>query len=194
MVKAKRKDRKRIIEILTGAFEHHPYVDALRLQDEKKLLQINSVMSYAYEICKLYGKIVISDDGIGCALILYPDKFQLSLQKLYLDLILLFGPMGFVNAIKILKQQITIKKNYPSHIYLLWFIGVDSHYTNMGIGTDLMKDLIIDANLRKRPFCLNITSGELEWFKSYGFEVIKEINPNNHLLKLPSVHESAEVS
>ncbi|ETZ22774.1 GNAT family N-acetyltransferase [Pedobacter sp. V48] len=177
MIKAKIKDKERIIEILSQAFEQNPGVNAVITQDHKKTLRINCLMRYVYQLCYLFGKILISDDGMACALVLYPGRMKFSLRVIGWNLNLMCSVLGFDNALKILRQEALIRRQYPRNSYYLWFIGVDRSYTNMGIGSDLMEELIADADRRSRPICLETTSGQLNWFKKLGFELSDETAP-----------------
>lgn len=175
MIKARLKDKERVIEILSKAFEQNPGVNELIKQDHKKTLRINCFMRYIYQICFLFGKILISDDGMACALVLYPDRMKFSLRVIGWNLNLMCSVLGFEAALKILRQEALIKRQYPRDSYYIWFIGVDDTYKNMGIGSDLMEELIADADRRRRPMFLETAaSGQLNWFKKMGFELSSE--------------------
>lgn len=191
MIKAKRKDKERIIEILTKAFEQDPRVNNLIRQDDKKLVRIDRLMRYAYRICSISGKVLISDDGKACALVLYPDKKKSSIKAVYWKFSLLFGSLGFKSALKVLGREMMVSKHHSSNSYYIWFMGVDTDYANMGIGTDLMEELIADADRRKRPIHLEThLSANLDWFHKFGFEVFREIKLDSPLyfLRRKSFH------
>jgi len=182
MIKAKRKDKEFIIEMLTHAFEQNPGISYMVKDDARKLIRISHLMEYAYQICALFGKILISDDGKACALVLYPGKKRFSLRCCLLDLNLLFGKLGLKSALEVLNSRDVINRYHPKNSYHVWFIGVDPKYSNMGIGTDLMEEIIADADRRRKPIYLETyLSRNLQWFQKFGFEVFREINLGAHV-------------
>ncbi|HWW39323.1 GNAT family N-acetyltransferase [Pedobacter sp.] len=191
MIKAKRKDKEKIIQILTKAFEQNPRVNDLVKQDSKRLHRIDRLMRYAYNVCSVFGKVLVSDDGKACALILYPDRKQFSLKGVYWKMELLLGTVGFRSALKVLARETFVSKHHERYSYYIWFMGVDSEYVNMGIGTDFMDELIADADRRKRPIYLETHLPQnLAWFEKFGFEVFREIKLDSPLyfLRRKSFH------
>lgn len=172
MIAATKQDRQRVIDILSGAFNENKSVHYI-LKKSRKEQSIKRLMEYAFQVCLLYGKVFLSDDGAACALILLPDKKKSDLQSVSLDVKLVINCIGLSNLRKALRRENKISKLQEmdkDQIYYLWFIGVDIGQQNKGISTALLKEVMTDCRHMKRNIFLETsTTRNLPWYKKYGF-------------------------
>jgi ribosomal protein S18 acetylase RimI-like enzyme len=189
MILAKPDDKKLIVEILTAAFLENKSVNAIVPQDGLRLYRIHRLMDYSFEVCMLFGRVYLSDDRKGCALLVYPELKKVSLKSIWLDLKLVFGCTGFRGALMAMKREAKLKVFHPKErMAYLWFIGVDPKYQRFGLGKKLMEEVIVSCLQDNRPIYLETsTLSNLPWYKKFGFEVYHELDLNYRLffLRLP---------
>lgn len=171
-------NKQHFIDLLQVAFEDNQSVNYIVKQDQKSRDRKARLMEYAYTTCERYGKIINTEDGYGCALVLFPDQKKFSLQSLFLDLKLILGVTGLSRLFKILKREQLINAQHPhKRIYYLWFIAVDPAHQGKGLGTALLRKLIADANSMQRPFYLETsTLKNIPWYEKNGFQVFHELD------------------
>ncbi len=178
MIKATYSDKKLIVDILSTSFNDNKSVNYIVLQDEKRVQRIRNLMSYSFETCYRYGKVFLSDDRKGCALVLLPEKKKATLYSICLDLSLILFCTGLVNIKKIINRESKIKQfQIKGNIYYLWFIGVFPGEQKRGTGTQLLNDILEDANSEQRTFCLETsTLKNIPWYEKFGFHIYNELN------------------
>lgn len=178
MREARIEDKETIIDILSKAFDANQSVNYIIPQDKNRMHRIRGLMSYSYDICKLFGEVFITRDGKGCALVLFPDQKRFSLKGALLDLQLALGVIGIKNVYKAMKREMVIKKHQPdSKLYYIWFIGVAPVAQGTGIGSQLLSELIQRATGLKRTICLETsTLKNIPWYEKQGFKIYKEID------------------
>jgi len=171
-------NRSHFINILVDAFEQNLSVNYIIKQDQKRLTRIRKLMEYAYTICERYGKVVTTEDGSCCALILFPDQKKFSFSSVLLDLRLIFGVTGIRNLLKVTKRESRINEQHPNKsIYYLWFIAVNPGHQGKGLGSELLKALINDAKEMHRPFYLETsTLKNIPWYQKFGFQIYHELD------------------
>src|SRR5688572_4099269 len=94
MRRAVLSDRSTVVDILVRSFDDNKSVNHVIKQDAIRKRRINTLMAYSFDVCFKFGKIWISDDGAGCALVLYPDKRKTTIESLIWDVKLAFGAIG----------------------------------------------------------------------------------------------------
>ncbi|RYX87519.1 N-acetyltransferase [bacterium] len=178
MIKAGRKDKALIIDILSDAFDENQSVNYIVMQDEHRKVRIRALMNYSFEICYRFGAVYLSNDKTACALVLHPDQKKFSLATVWLDLKLVFNAIGLTRAAKAMSRENAIKSNYPKKpIYYLWFLGVLSPFQHTGTGTQLLKEVIKDSQTQKRPIYLETsTLKNIPWYQNNGFEIYNELD------------------
>lgn len=186
MIKAKYTDKNLVVDILTKSFATNQSVNYIVKQDKNKSKRIRYLMDYSFEVCYLFGDVFLSADKKACALVLYPDKKKTTVKSILLDAKLIFNCVGLQNIKKTLAREALIKKIQPKELmYYLWFIGVDLDFQNLGIGTDLLKDVMKDSDLKKRPIYLETsTLKNLPWYQKYGFQIYQELDLSYRLFFL----------
>jgi hypothetical protein len=178
MIKASRNHQSRVIEILTKSFEDNQSVNYIVKQDSKRSERIKALMDYSFEVCFMFGEVYLSDDQKGCALVLYPDQKSLSIKSALMDVQLLLNAIGLTRVGKAMSRESAIKSNYPKDpIYYLWFLGVINSDQNKGIGSQLLKEIIIDSQKQHKPIYLETsTIKNIPWYKKFGFSIYNELD------------------
>lgn len=178
MIKASRNHKSRVIEILTKSFEDNQSVNYIVKQDSKRAERIKALMDYSFEVCFMFGEVYLSDDQKGCALILYPDQKSFSIKSTLMDVQLLLNAIGLTRVGKAMSRETAIKSNYPKDpIYYLWFLGVINSDQNKGIGSQLLKEIIIDSQKQHKPIYLETsTVKNIPWYKKFGFSIYNELD------------------
>lgn len=178
MIKASKNHKSRVIEILTKSFEDNQSVNYIVKQDSKRAERIKALMDYSFEVCFMFGEVYLSDDQKGCALILYPDQKSFSIKSTLMDMQLLLNAIGLTRVGKAMSRETAIKSNYPKDpIYYLWFLGVINSDQNKGIGSQLLKEIIIDSQKQHKPIYLETsTIKNIPWYKKFGFSIYNELD------------------
>lgn len=135
-------------------------------------------MEYSFDICYLFGRVLLSDDRKGCALIVLPEKKKTTFRSVLLDLKLIFSCIGLSNVKKAMKRETMIKAFQPKEpICYLWFIGVEPNEQNKGIGSNLLVEIMKESESDKRTICLETsTPKNLPWYQKFGFTIYNELN------------------
>ena len=190
MIKATHDDKKLIVELLSGSFEHNQSVNYIIRQDTKKPERIRALMEYSIEICSLFGEVWLSDDKEACALILFPHEKKTTFRSIYLDLKLIFRAIGLGGIGKTMKREALIKEKQPKEkMAYLWFIGVNPMYQHTGIGSSLLTEVIADSEVKGLPVFLETsTLQNLPWYKRFGFHIYDELNLTYKLYFLKRDH------
>lgn len=105
MIRAEYKDRDRVVDILASSFDDNKSVNYVIPQIKDRKQRIKRLMEYSFDVCYLSGKVFLSEDRKGCALILLPDKKKTNIQSVWLDLKLIFTCIGLFNIKKALWRE-----------------------------------------------------------------------------------------
>ena len=139
MKNAKSTDKNLVIELLESSFDTNMSVNYIIPQNQNRAKRKRALMNYSFDICTLFGKVLISNDEKGCALILYPDKKKSTIKSIFLDLKLIIECIGFRNIKKTLSREALIRKLHPNELMsYIWYIGVDPEYQHQEIGSALL--------------------------------------------------------
>jgi hypothetical protein len=192
MIKASKNHKSRVIEILTKSFKDNQSVNYIVKQDSKRAERIKALMDYSFEVCLMFGEVYLSDDQKGCALVLYPDQKSFSIKSTLMDVQLLLNAIGLTRVGKAMSRETAIKSNYPKDpIYYLWFLGVINSDQNKGIGSQLLKEIIIDSQKQHKPIYLETsTIKNIPWYKKFGFSIYNELDFGYKLFMLRKEKET----
>lgn len=173
---ALKEDKPLIIDILTGSFEKNVSVNYVIRQDKRRIKRIQGLMSYSFDLCRLFGDVFISDDNKACALIMYPDKRKTTLGSILLDIRLIFQSIGFNNITRTIKREKLIESRQPNiPMIYLWFIGVAPEMQGKGIGSKMLAEIIENSRSKGRPVCLETsTLRNIPWYQKFGFKIYHE--------------------
>ncbi len=177
MVKAKYEDKAVIVNILASAFKENQSVNFIVRQDKFLSRRISALMEYSFKICYRFGEVWISNDRKACALTLSPHLKRTSLASIWLDINLIFRAIGINGIVKTIKRESQVKKLQPNEkMVYLWFIGVAPLYQHRGIGSNLLREIITDADEKKLMVCLETsTLKNLPWYERFGFEIYNQL-------------------
>jgi hypothetical protein len=177
MVRAKQENKELVVGILAKSFKENQSVNFIVRQDDIKLKRIKALMDYSFEVCHLYGEVWLSDDRKACALTLFPHQKRTTLKSVWLDIRLIIQTIGLGGIKKALNRESEIKKLQSNcEMIYLWFIGVEPLYQNSGIGSDLLKEIIANANNNNLPVYLETsTLKNLPWYEQFGFEIYNKL-------------------
>lgn len=173
MIRAEYSDKKRVADILTRSFDDNKSVNYIVKQDKKRNQRLRKLMEYSFDVCYLFGKIFLTEDKKGCALIVLPDKKKTTIRSILLDMNLIFSCIGLVNVKKAMDRESRIRKLQPKvPMYYLWFIGVEPDEQNKGIGSSLLNEIITESDAEKRIICLETsTLKNIPWYQKSGFTI-----------------------
>jgi ribosomal protein S18 acetylase RimI-like enzyme len=176
MIKANKRDKDRVVEILCLSFNDNRSVNFI-IGEQRNNEQIKALMDYSFEQCFLFGDIYLSDDQNACALILYPQKKSFSFKGVWLDIKLIFQAIGVFRIFKAIKREAAIKKLQPKiDMAYLWFIGVIPTAQHTGIGGAFLSEIIKVTSQEGLPIFLETSTViNLAWYKKYGFEVYEKL-------------------
>ncbi len=186
MVEAKNSDKKRVVEILSRSFDDNKSVNYLIPHDSRRMQRIGELMAYSYEQCRLWGKVVLSEDRKACALVIFPDRKRTTLPSLLLMGWLILKSIGFLNIAKAIDRESQVASHHPATpFYHLWFLGVLPEYQGEGIGSKLLNELLADANAMNRPVHLETsTHRNIPWYEKHGFSIYSKISLSYDLFLL----------
>ena len=178
MIKATYSDKPTVIDILCDAFDTNKSVNYVVKQDKNRRKRIKNLMDYSFEVCYLFGEVLLSDDKKACALVLFPDKKKTTFKSILLDAKLATSCIGITRISKVMNRDAKIKSFYPKEpVYYLWFIGVDPEFKRKGIGSALLSDIIRESKIMERPIYLETSMPEnIIFYKKFGFKVYNELD------------------
>ncbi len=178
MISATIEDRKLIVILLAKSFINNQSVNFIVRQDNQKLKRINALMEYAFDMCSLFGDVLLSNNRNACALILYPHLKKATGSAIWLDMQLIFKTLGIGGIAKVLKREAQIKNIQPKgKMAYLWFIGVDPLMQHFGIGSQLLREVIETTAIENLPLYLETsTLANLPWYERFGFEIYHQLD------------------
>jgi predicted N-acetyltransferase YhbS len=167
-----------VIKLLSQAFETNQSVNYIVKQDNKKQSRIRALMDYSFEICSMFGEVIVSEDKKACALILYPQQKRTTLKSIWLDLKLIFSAIGFWNINKALTRESLINKLKPKkEMVYLWFIGVAPDQQHKGLGSKMLEEILDNSKRKNLPIFLETsTLTNLPWYERFGFEIYNQLD------------------
>lgn len=178
MIKASYTDKSHVLDILCDSFDTNNSVNYVVKQDKNRKQRIRNLMDYSFEVCHLFGEVLLSEDKKACALILFPERKKTTLRTVLLDLKLALSSVGLTRVLKVLDRDSKIKRFHPKEpIYYLWFIGVSSGNQGKGIGRALLNEIMKESDSMQRSIYLETSMSEnISFYKRAGFEVYNELD------------------
>jgi ribosomal protein S18 acetylase RimI-like enzyme len=187
MINATLKDRDLVIDILSRSFDTNKSVNYIIPQDSRRSTRIRKLMGYSFDVCFLFGEVVLSNDRNACALILFPDQKKTTAKSIMLDANFAISCIGLSKVRDVLAREAKIRQYHPNKPFAyLWFIGVDPQYHNKGIGSQLLAEVIDDCASRQRELYLETsTLKNIPWYQKHGFKVfnVLDLSYDLHFLK-----------
>lgn len=164
-------DKAVVTDMLARSFADNLSVQFIAGNGTNKQRKILALMGYAFEMCQLFGEVLVTEDLSGCALVIYPERKKATLKSVMLDLGLIFNCMGLAKVAKVLKRESRVHDlQAEGHNAYVWFIGVDPAHQYQGIGTVLLEKVMAVAAKYSRNVLLETsTLKNIRWYKSFGF-------------------------
>lgn len=178
LVHAKPEDKELIVNMLTKAFSQNKSVDYIISSYGNREKRIKSLMEYSFDVCKLFGKVYVSEDKNACALVFYSDQKKNTLKSIFFDLKLIINCTGPGNISKVMAREKAIKSHYPDvAMSYLWFIGVAPEFQNQGLGKILLEEITEESRTLNRPLYLETSSEKnVSWYLKSGFELYQQLD------------------
>ena len=178
MIRAGRKEKKLVVDILAKSFEDNGSVNYVIKEEGDKLEHVRQLIDYSFDVCNAFGDVWLSHDENACALVLYPDKKRITFNSILWDVDLALSVIGLTRVAKVLKRESKIKAFHPEAPFAyLWFIGVLPKKQHHGIGSQLLEDVIHESWVQGRPIYLETSVNKnLPWYSRFGFETYQTID------------------
>lgn len=176
MHKATSFDKQLVVNILTKAFFDNKSFNLIVRQDDNKNNRIQKIFDYYFDIHISAGFIYISDDNSACAMISCSDKRKESIKSIFADIKLLYY-LGIRTALKGFKRErVVAEARTKSRYYYLLFLGVHPDKQGMGIGSNLMREILNNKNELDLPICLETSLiRNVEFYSKLGFYIYHEM-------------------
>lgn len=164
--------------VLARAFFDYPFMTYLQPDPVKREEFLAWYLGFTIRVGRKCGKI-LSTPGLKGVVVWLPPKSCWVSTKQFIKAGMLEMPfrMGLITCKRTLANDQFLedirKKIAPKEHWYLWAIGVDPAYKNQGIGSALMKPVLIEAD-NKGDVCYLEThlKSNLPWYEKQGFEVV----------------------
>lgn len=179
-------DKPLVVRLLCQAFAENMSVNCIVKQDKNKLQHIAALMEYAYDVCSTSGAVWLTDNGKGCALVLYPHLKRTTIRSVWLDVKLIAQAIGWKNVWKAMTRENLVKRlQNRERIAYLWFIGVARDHRGQGVGSSLLTEVIAAASRDGLPVYQETSAlRNIAWYERSGFEVYGRLELNYTLFCL----------
>ena len=133
---------------------------------------IKKLMVYSFNVGLKFGDIFVSDDGLSCAIMMFPNRRKNVVYSTYQDTKLILNVIGFKNIGKVLKKESNNKKKHPSFDFAhLWYIGVRPENQGNGIGSQLLDEVISYYTSKNLMLYLETsTESNIPFYQKKGFK------------------------
>lgn len=177
MVAAEKNDKEAVVDILVQSFRDNNSVNYVVKQGIWREQRLWTLMRYAHDMCRAFGKVYLSEDKQACALLMFQDQKRTTLRTVFWDIRLLFRCIGFANLHKAIQREKQISKLHPPQPFCyLWFIGVAPDAQGKGKGSGLLKEIIEEATRLQRPVYLETsTERNVNWYNRFGFVLYRQL-------------------
>lgn len=173
-----RTSDRRIVTILTNAFEDNQSVNYIVKQDQRRLNRIRWLMRYAVATGEDFGKVWLSPDLRAGAVTILPGAKRTTVASVRRDVALALLSTGLRNVYKTLRREARIKALHPKEPFChLWFLGVEKEMQGQGIGSRLLQRILDHYDAQQRAVYLETsTLRNVPWYEKFGFEIYDELN------------------
>lgn len=169
--------KQRVLDILSECFRDDKSVNSVIKMDSKAQKRRRILLEYSYFLVEQFGKIYQSEDGLACALVLYPEKVQMSLKRIFWEIKLVFQSMTLPRLLSVVRRQRYLKSFHPPqpHHYL-WYLGVSNKAQGQGHGGKLLEIIYDDAKKAgKDLFLISSNQQSFSFYERHGFTCIKKV-------------------
>lgn len=173
-------DDRKAWDVLASAFFDYPLMTYLQPDPLKRKKFLSWYLGFTIRIGRKYGKILSTPELKGVAVWLPPKACWVS-DKQFINAGMLETPfrMGLKAFKRILVNDNYLeeirRKNAPEDHWYLWAVGVDPAHKYQGIGSALLKPVLIEAdNTGIDCYLETHLKSNLSWYEKLGFKVIVE--------------------
>jgi len=169
-------DKKKVIDIISDAFDKNKSINYVVKQGEKRSQKVRSLIKYSFFYGINFGKVYISNDNKGACILLFSNQKRTTFKSILWDLKLAISCIGILRVPAVMKRESLIKKNHPKEDFIhLWYIGVDPESQNKGIGNNLLTN-ILNKHKSKSFYLETSTLSNLPFYKKFGFKTINTVD------------------
>jgi GNAT superfamily N-acetyltransferase len=195
VIKATRKDKRRVLEILTEAFWNDPHIIWFTGNGPKKKKRIETMMSHSFESALLRGDVYMTSDKQAVAIWRNSKTKGFTIRQLLENIKFLFH-FGFkkVKAIEALEKK--LKAGYPKNepFNYLFILGTSNKGRGKGLSSLLMNYILAESDTKGIPTYLetsninNIPIYNKKGFFNYGTLDVDGTDPItvNLMVRTPS--------
>lgn len=176
MIRALKKDRNEVVDILVEAFEPLKDKNSINLvlkPGGDRTMRMRVLMEYLFDKAMRTGEVFLSDNRASCLLITYAHKDKFSLSKLFSTLRLVFKCIGIRRIGAVLKRQSIVQRNYPDGEYIRPMIfAVRNEYKGTVTAAKLIMQVFKDYQSNRLPVIVDTASEDLvKLYQKFGLKI-----------------------
>lgn len=102
------------------------------------------------------------------------------------DIKLALGCVGITNLKKVLEREKVIKQHHPSEAFIhLWYVGVFTDQQGKGLGSAMIKKVLIDAASQNKSVYLETSNPKnFPLYEKLGFEMLADLGSLGYGLRV----------
>jgi GNAT superfamily N-acetyltransferase len=174
------KDDREAWNLLARAFFNYPFMTYFQPDPAKREKSLAWYLGFTIRIGRKCGRILSTPEMEGVAIWLPPKACWVStIQLIKTGMVAIPFRMGLKTCKRILANDHYIeairKKMAPKEHWYLWAVGVDPAYKHRGIGSALLKPILMEADKHGEVCYLEThLPANLPWYEKHGFEIVLE--------------------
>lgn len=192
MIRARKEDKKVVVDILVEAFEPLRGDNSINLvvkQDKRRVERMRVLMEYLFDKAMRSGEVFLSDNHASCLLITYAHKDKFSIAKLFSSLRLVVKCIGIERVGKVLRRQKIVQRNYPNGAYIRPMIfAVRNDYKGTVTAAKLIIQVFKSFKDNKLPIIVDTASEDhVKLYQKFGLKIYnkeKELGFPIYLLRM----------
>jgi len=173
IIDAQRKDKTRVIEILSKSFQNDPQINYILGSNVNHNKKMKRLMAYSFEFGLANGKVEISEDKNSVAIWKSSNSKKMTINLFY-ESILFFFAFGWSGIKRISAMEKKIAAFYPDKTIFnyLWILGTNPNEQGKGYGTAILLKAINNFEQNKVPIYLETsTDSNLYYYQRKRFEL-----------------------
>ena len=175
--KADYNDRKQCVRILASAFDHDPVINWFIRQDSKREMALNLFFNIAFSSLTLpFEQVYTSGCGNGVALWTPPGKWKLGIfeqLRLLPFYSRIFNIRRLHRVIPPIQKMQNLHPEFPH--YYLFALGVAPQMQNRGLGSFLLKEILMKCDSEQLPAYLEATTpANRDLYRRHGFRIVRK--------------------
>lgn len=175
--KALPEDGNQCVRTLVTAFNEDPVINWFIRQDSKREMALNLFFNIAFSNLTIpFDQVYTSGCGNGVALWTPPGKWKLGILeqiRLFPFYAKAFNVKRLHRVLPSIQRMQNLHPDFPH--YYLFALGVTPEKQNRGLGTFLLKEVLMKCDNEKVPAYLEATtSANRDLYRRHGFSVVKK--------------------